>query len=757
MTNSKSEKWYLAIITGGIYLCLFIPLIVSGRFVFPFIFPKVVVFRTIIEVIFFFYLLLALQNPAYRPKLSLVGKLLILYFVILIIASLFGVNFYRSFWSNVERSDGLIVVAHFLIFFLIVSSVFKERAKWYNLLNFSVIASLLVTLYALAQQFDLGSRFNLAFLLHSGESRLSATIGNASFLAAYLIFNIAFAIILLSQKKAIGWRIFYFLALFLEIYVLYNTQTRGAVLSFFVGIVIFVFLSIILSQNKKIKKAAIVSLLVIIVFVVLIWLNADKPWVKKNPTLGRIVSISSTDITTQARILTWQASMGGWHERFWLGWGYENYNIVFNKYFPAGLILDIGSRVWYDRAHNIIFDIGVTSGLVGLSTYLGILISAIILLWQKFKKNHEDYYLYIFLLILLIVYFGQNFFVFDTPASYLMFYLTLALINFLILEKKISQESVQEKKIIPQKLSFPVALTLFVIFLFVFYIVNLKPARANLDCIRAVTIEKQGLAKEYFNEIINYFKKSFSYQTYQNAEFRQYLADFVAGKIRENQIPEKDLAQIAQLSASELKKSIEEEPMNVRNYIYLMTLYNNSFKFDKSQLDEVIKLGNQAIPLSPTRPHIYFEMAQSYVFKGDFDKAIEYFKKGLELNNRVVDFNWSLAAVYILAGKTEEASQQFDWMVKNLNFKYDTVENLSRLIRVYTVKNDFQKLTELYNKLIEFDPNKAEYHAKLAFSYAQIGQKDKAIAEVKKAVELDPSYAQEAEKFLKELESPQKK
>jgi tetratricopeptide (TPR) repeat protein len=150
-------------------------------------------------------------------------------------------------------------------------------------------------------------------------------------------------------------------------------------------------------------------------------------------------------------------------------------------------------------------------------------------------------------------------------------------------------------------------------------------------------------------------------------------------------------------------------------------------------------------------------MAQAFVFKGDFEKAIEYFKKGLELNNKVIDFNWSLAAVYILAGKNAEAQAQFDWMAKNLNFKYDTVENLSRLVRVYTVKGDFAQLVELYNKLIEFDPNKAEYHAKLAYSYAQIGEKEKAIAHAQKAVELDPAYTQEAEKFLEGLKSQEKK
>lgn len=744
----KVEKWNLRIIKFGIYLCLFIPLMVGSRFVFPYVFPKVAAFRLIVEVILFFYLILAMQNSSYRPRLSIVGYLLLLYVVILFLASAFGVNFYRSFWSNTERSDGLVSIFHFLIFFIILISVFKERDQWYRFFNYSIIASFLVSLYAL------GQRLNLSFLVHTGEARLSATVGNASFLAAYLIFNIVFAAILFTKKKEIGWRIFYCLTLLLEIYILYNTQTRGAVLSFFAGLIVFVVFSTVLSRNKKIKRLSLASFLLIICLVALILFNASTPWVKNNPTLGRIVSISSKDITTQARLLTWQASWQGWREHFWLGWGYENYNIVFNKYFPAGLILDIGSRVWYDRSHNIIFDVGVTSGIIGLLSYLSILISAIYLLWLKYRKNQQDYYLYIFLIILIIVYFGQNFFVFDTPSTYLMFFSTLAFINFLVLEKQANAEQLPKSQINNRQLGLPVILIFIFIISFAAYLINIKPILANSTCIDAVSIEKQGQANERYKEIESYFEKSFSYQTYQNAEFRQYFADFIANKIRDGQIPEADLAQMADLGIAELKKSIEEEPNNVRHYIYLMTFYNSSFKFDKSRLDSVIEFGNKAIPLSPTRPHIYYEMAQAYVFKGDFNKAIDYFEKGLALNDNVVDFHWSLAATYILADREKEAEEEFNWMAENLNFKYNTTDNLQRLIRVYAIKKNFVKLAELYNKLISLDPNKADYHAKLAAVYAELGDKEKAVAEVKKAEELDLSYVEEGEKFLQSLQNP---
>ena len=112
-----------------------------------------------------------------------------------------------------------------------------------------------------------------------------------------------------------------------------------------------------------------------------------------------------------------------------LGWGWENFNVPFNKYFNPVITRDIGSRPWYDRAHNVIVETGVATGILGLLIYLSIFAWAIKLLWQsrEHKKNILDGNL--FLIILLLIYFLQNLFVFDTLNSYLMLFLILAFIQ----------------------------------------------------------------------------------------------------------------------------------------------------------------------------------------------------------------------------------------------------------------------------------------------------------------------------------------
>src|SRR5690606_8564060 len=106
----------------------------------------------------------------------------------------------------------------------------------------------------------------------------------------------------------------------------------------------------------------------------------DSTIVSNNDTLRRLATISLTDTTTESRLTTWQASLSGWIKEpkiFFLGTGLENYYYVFNKNFPIEIYKKAGSQIWFDRAHNIILDIGVTTGIFGLLTYLLILGMAI--------------------------------------------------------------------------------------------------------------------------------------------------------------------------------------------------------------------------------------------------------------------------------------------------------------------------------------------------------------------------------------------
>src|SRR5205085_82544 len=62
-----------------------------------------------------------------------------------------------------------------------------------------------------------------------------------------------------------------------------------------------------------------------------------------------------------------------------LGWGQENYAIVFDKYYDPRMY---GQEPWFDRVHNIIFDWLVAGGFPGLILYLLIFAALLRVLWK---------------------------------------------------------------------------------------------------------------------------------------------------------------------------------------------------------------------------------------------------------------------------------------------------------------------------------------------------------------------------------------
>ena len=103
---------------------LIIPLLVIDKFYYPFIFTKALVFRVSVGLLFLVYLLLAVKSKKYRPKLNGLTIIFTLFLLSSFISSVFGINFYRSFWSNMERQEGLFLLLPLSPFFPPITTFF---------------------------------------------------------------------------------------------------------------------------------------------------------------------------------------------------------------------------------------------------------------------------------------------------------------------------------------------------------------------------------------------------------------------------------------------------------------------------------------------------------------------------------------------------------------------------------------------------------------------------------------------------------
>src|SRR3989344_1971847 len=281
------------IVKGGLFILPVFSLIVSSSLFFPFITGKNFFFRTAVEILFFLWVMLAVFDKNYRPKKSPLLFALIAFLIIISLAAVFGENFYRSFWSNFERMEGLISHLHFFAYFLILSNVFKKKDfKW--LFAAMLVVSVIMSIYAYLQ-------FSGKVAVHQGGTKLDATLGNSTYLAIYIIFHL-FLLAWFFINTSNIWLRFMFTFLFIfELPIVYYTMTRGAVLGFFGVLAVFL---------------AATALFIIF---------KDSNFIRSKPTLDKIASISLTQGTVESRLTIWKMSLEAFKENPILGWGQENF------------------------------------------------------------------------------------------------------------------------------------------------------------------------------------------------------------------------------------------------------------------------------------------------------------------------------------------------------------------------------------------------------------------------------------------------
>src|SRR3989338_3891668 len=407
------------VIRWGLMSLLFLPLMVSNKLFFPFISGKNLLFRAIVEILFALWTYLALKDERYRPRKSWIFICVTAVIIVLSLSTVFSVDANRSLWSNFERMEGLVGHVHLYLYFVMLIGLFRTEKDWWKFFHVSIAASLIAAVYSFLQ---LGG----ALEIHQGGDRIDATLGNATYLSVYLLFHLFLLLYYYLKTNTaqiagkIAWKITYGVIFSAYIVLLYFTATRGTILGFLGGMLLFALIFGFSSKEKKYRlaSAGLVGCVIIIAFG--FYLLKDSGFVKNHFVLNSFRDVSLQDRGNQSRFIIWNMAFEGFKERPVLGWGMENFNLVFNKYYDPRLYTQ---EPWFDRAHNVFLDWLIAAGILGLFSYLRIFVFSLSVLW---KKRGTEFAVFTGLLG---AYFFQNLFVFDQLISYIMFFAILAFIH----------------------------------------------------------------------------------------------------------------------------------------------------------------------------------------------------------------------------------------------------------------------------------------------------------------------------------------
>lgn len=788
IAGSDYSELYLKIIKSGIYLALFLPLLVIPGFLYPFQFGKVIIFRVIVELILLFYIFLIIKKSEYRPRWGLIEIAVTIFTAIFFLTSITGVNFLRSFWGTSERMGGFFSFVHYWIFFIIATNIFRSRDEWKKLFSVSVFAAIISSVYAIGQSiyftdflnwlgnasptlYGIVQEYRSDNILYGLDmQRPYGTIGNAGLFASYILFNISLVVYLaLSIGNKIR-RIIFIIIGFLLTASLIISGTRSAYLALAAFVVCWVFITWFFLASRKIKIFISGILMVLILVIGFIWSSKNDSWVKSNSILSRFTSISFEDISAKTRFWAWESSVQGLRERPILGWGPENFNIVFNKYFNPLHFQGYVSITWYDRAHNIFIDTASTMGIIGLLSYLSIFGAVYFLLLKSYHRFKENPAIFGLISTVPVAYFVQDILWFDDFSGYLMIFLFLAFSsNFftVILNLDIKLDKVREffKGIIIKYLNFKLSKNFlkenlfyvqsFLIFLILLiaYFGNIKPWIFN-NKLSVVAGSFKGDGDRSFE----LYKAAMAESTYLGRyESYKQLADYVNNyyvhkkfiTVKEQEFFRTNL----DFTVSELKTAIADNPYDAQLYLLLGRLYNKYYDISLNPiyLDEAEKILLKGLDFSPEREAILYELGQTFSFKKDFPKAVEIFYRARDLNPDVPVSHWYLGVAYSNTKKFSEAKNEVEKAI-SLGYVYqNNIKEILLLTPIYAELKDYNTLEKLYNEALAQEPSNPEIHASLAVVYKEMGDKEKAKAMAEKAIALDPSYAAEGKAFIDSL------
>jgi len=752
MTNSNLSKYLKYAIWALLGLIVLIPIYVDSDFFFPYIYSKGIAFKVLVEILFIFWLAYIWSDKNKKIKIDWLTIIFFVMIVFMFISSIFGVEFYRSFWSIMERSEGILLWLHMFIFFVVLRNMFGESDKKLIFLDIFLIAAQVVAVIGFFQF------IGVEFINKTGvaDGRLQATIGNAAYLAGYMLFAFFFAAYLFIKRQNVWLKSYYAVTAILDLFIMFNTGTRGAFLAFLISVFLFVVYNIFRSSNKKLKLSFLVLTVLFLGSVFFVYQNKDSAWVQNNSIIRRMTSISLSERTAQTRLMAWESAFKGFKEKPILGYGSDNYYVVFNKYFNPDIYSHEGSRVWFDRAHNIFLDHLINGGIIELALYISLLGFPAWILFRRgiFKKSNEGLSAnwdkqVLFLSVVAFV--AQGMVVFESMVTYIPLFIILALIT--------NRYSKPLKEWNNTKVVLGVAILYLIALGPIMYFVNIREAKANLKLIEALRYGEVDIQTSFDGYV-----EAIEMGSSGSNEFYRRITEFVDGLIVNRLIQPYQAMTYTEKVDSYLQERAETHPYDVANLILYMRHLNYTYPLDQNRLYKVRDLAETALEYSPTRPHIYYEIgyADLYIYQwkrdaGETDllqeyqnKVVDSFRKAIDLNPKVKESYLNMIMALLATDQADKVGGYLTDM-DALSIDYTDEDNLLRMANSAVSAQYYDWSAYFFNLLVENYPQNPDYYTSLALSYAYNGQNDLAIEMAEEVRRFGDTYSVQADQFIQKV------
>jgi O-antigen ligase/tetratricopeptide (TPR) repeat protein len=625
---------------------LAVPLVVGTDFFFPYVAPRNLFFRVVIEV---GATALALALCSGRKTLDLHAEpifwSLMAFLGAITLSGLLSPAPTHSFFGDFERMGGVWAWLHLVVFFLLLRTLRDQ--DWTLVLNTSIVVSLAVSIYAIAQHFGLGDH---------PDAASTSTIGNSGLLASYLLINIALAGYLASTSAR--YRVYFLVVAGVNFLALVYSQNRSSVVGLVLGAAVasVILASLTGGARRRWTTFALASALVVAVAGVSAGIREFPagPFARNAPTVLQRLAMTNPAGGDESRTMQWRAAIEGFKDRPLLGYGMENHNLVWSAHFDPR-IYGIATEI-FDRTHNQFLETLATTGLIGTVAFLGIWVAIGVTLVGAYRAGRLSASALAILAGLQVAYATYLFFWFFDLNSTMLWILVAALISSrravgsVVLE--MNTDDVPGMK--PQP---ALALASIVVLVAALYGEAWTPLRAN-RALAAIDSQSGSVAESFTN--LEMLSNSGARQT---AHTPIVVAQFLGSLRPRLQDMARDSGQRRMLdrafteSFATFAREIHRDTLNDRLYTHEGGLLVEAAHFYQSPSYERLAIDafHKAIELSPHRIDQRIALASLYIGNRDYERALVVLTDAVKTDPFVGEARYRLAAAYLGAGRGDSA------------------------------------------------------------------------------------------------------
>jgi len=741
-TKENSHPWFF----WTIGVILFLPIIVLPPNFQPSDWTRSILFRVIITALvsflifkFFYKKNLSVSLPIWDKSVYLPILLLGGFFTTVILSTLFSQDVSFSMFGSPTRSGGVLNLLFFFIFSVLLT-IFINKNQWEKLFRILFATGFLASALAIVQYFNLLKNVFISF--ESGST--PSFLGNSTILAMYMIFLSFLSFTFFIQKQSKKQKLLYGALFLLFVFTILISGSRAGYLGLLTGFLYF-FLWYPYPKKYKMLKIVAASLLLLSILVVLLF-NFFPQLGEKNNILKVIANrVSIQKITMDilgVRLPIWNMTLEAVGDKPILGWGPENFYIGFEKYYnPVPFSHPV---LLWDRPHNILLDILVSSGIFSLVLYIAFWV---ILFWKlgqtKKSQKKDDYYTDNTIKIhgvqaMFIGYLIVLFFNFDSFATYVISFFFIGYSFYLIYFSKEKIVLLPPKNVFFNKKSLVFTYLAIVVMFLWFW--NIKPLYLNEKIAYIKNLASRRHCKQTFNILNNdKWDKLGIIKPYAILLYSDIVKSCAFME------PEKEV-EYSQQVVHLLKTAADAQPKFSRIWVFMGGFTNvlaareENADSKKALVKEAIGQLQTAIQLSPGRQEALAEMGKSYLIAQDYLTMKKIGQDCIAIDSRFGECYFQLGLAQIFLGDQENGKKNIDLAIAN-SYNYNPM--YKQLAVAYMSQKNWPYALAAYQKFSTLDETlypvaAASYYATLAFLYDKAGDYEKAGLTAIKVFNLQP-------------------